>query len=99
MSVNSADFWNCIYLDLDIISIDEDDKKITIVHASRKEHLQDHIEWIKNRIYSSIDGRALWDQKDDLFPNLQFSDSVKNQLQSLSISNTNFQKCSHTFGN
>lgn len=27
VSVNSADFWDCSYLDLDFISIDEDDKK------------------------------------------------------------------------
>jgi hypothetical protein len=65
VSVNSAAFWDCSYLDLDIISIDEDDKKITIVHASRKEHLLDHIDWFKNRIHSNINGEALWNQKDD----------------------------------
>ncbi|MCX5935598.1 MAG: hypothetical protein NTU99_12605 [Pseudanabaena sp. LacPavin_0818_WC45_MAG_42_6] len=88
VSVNSAAFWDCSYLDLDIISIDEDDKKITIVHASRKEHLLDHIDWFKNRIHSNINGEALWNQKDDLFPNLQFCDSVKSQLESLSIGNS-----------
>ena len=88
VSVNSADFWDCSCLDLDVISIDEDDKNITIVHASRKEHLQDHIDWIKNRVHSSIDGRALWDQKDDLFSNIQFCDSVKTQLQSLLTGNS-----------
>ena len=84
VSLLSEICWDCSYLDLDVICIDEDDKKITIVHASRKEHLQDHIDWIKNRIHNSIDGRALWDQKDDLFPNLHFCSSVENQLQSLS---------------
>ncbi len=87
VSLLSEICWDCSYVDLDVISIDEDDKKIKIVHASRKEHLQNHIDWIKNRIHSNIDGRALWNQKDDLFPNLQFCSSVKNQLQSLSIGN------------
>jgi len=87
VSINSAAFWDCSYLDLDIISIDEDDKKITIVHASRKEHLQDHIDWFNNRIHSNIDGKALWNHKDDLFPNLHFCSSVENQLQSLSSGN------------
>ncbi len=87
VSLLSEICWDFSYLDLDAISIDEDDKKITIVHASRKEHLQDHIDWIKNRIHSSIDGRDLWEQKDYLFPNLHFCSSVENQLQSLSTGN------------
>jgi len=87
VSVNSAAFWNCSYLDLDIISIDEDDKKITIVHASRKEHLQDHIDWFDNRIHSNIDGKALWNQKDNLFPNLHFCSSVENQIRNLTTGN------------
>ncbi|MEE3718249.1 hypothetical protein V2H45_16035 [Tumidithrix elongata RA019] len=88
VSVTSASCWDCSYLDLDAISIDEDDAKITIVHASRKEHIQDHVEWIKNHVYGNIDGRDLWNQKEKLFPNLQFCASVEKQLQSLSIGNS-----------
>ncbi len=88
VSVNSSSCWDCSYLNLEVISIDEDDEKITIVHASRKEHLQDHIDWIKNRIHSNIDGEALWNQKGDLFPNLQFCSSVEKQLQNLLIGNS-----------
>lgn len=86
VSLTSKPCWDCSYLDLDVIRIDEDDEKITIVHASRKQHLQDHIEWIKTRLLTGIrDGTTLWNNKDELFPNLQFCDSVGEQLQNLRV--------------
>jgi len=86
VSLTSQPCWDCSYLDLDVIRIDEDDEKITIVHASRKQHLQDHIEWIKTRLLTGIrDGVTLWNNKDELFPNLQFCDSVGEQLQNLRV--------------
>ena len=88
VSTLSEACWDYSYLDLDVISIEEDDKKITVVHTSCKKHLQDHVEWIKIRLNSNIDGQALWNQKDELFPNLQFCDSVERQIQGLSIGNS-----------
>ncbi len=84
ISLRSKPCWDCSYLDLDLIRIDEEDEKITIIHASCKEHLQDHIEWFKARLRREVfNGAMLWDKREDLFPNLQFCDSVKYQLQKL----------------
>jgi len=88
ISLLSEACWDYSYLDLDVVSLEDDDKEITIIHASRKEHVQSHIDWIKTRLNSNIDGQALWNQKDELFPNLQFCDSVERQIQGLSIGNS-----------
>ncbi|MBW4521021.1 MAG: hypothetical protein KME16_15120 [Scytolyngbya sp. HA4215-MV1] len=88
VSLTSKPCWDCSYLDLDVIRIDGDDEKITTVHASRKEHLQDHIEWIKSRLLRGIhDGLTLWNNRNELFPNLQFCDSVGEQLKALRVGN------------
>jgi hypothetical protein len=90
VSLLSDNCWNCSHLNLDVVSIDADDENVLVVrHTSRKEHLQDHIEWIKGIIQDDlIDGAALWDKRGELFPNLQFCDSVKKQLENLRIGNS-----------
>jgi hypothetical protein len=89
ISLLSDNCWDCSHLNVDIISIDEDEERIAIVrHTSRREHLQDHIEWIEQTVSiqgNLIDGVVLWDRQYELFPNLQFCDSVKKQLESLRI--------------
>ncbi|MBL1175072.1 hypothetical protein [Pantanalinema sp. GBBB05] len=84
ISLRSKPCWDCSYLDLEIIRIDEEDEIIPIVHASCKEHLNAHFEWFKARSRKEIyDGATLWNKQDELFPNLQFCDSVKEQLYHL----------------
>lgn len=72
-------------MDLEVIRIDDDeDEKVTIIHASCKEHLKDHIEWFRDRLRKEVlDGATLWSKREELFPNLQFCDSVKDQLLNL----------------
>ena len=91
VSLLSDNCWDCSHLNVDIISIDVDEERIGVVrHTSRKEHLQDHIEWIKQTSIQDllIDGVALWNKRSELFPNLQFCDSVKKQLENLRIGNS-----------
>ena len=86
VSLLSDNCWDCSYLNVDIVSIDLDEERIAAVrHTSRKEHLQDHIEWIEQTSIQDrlIDGVALWNKRHELFPNLQFCDSVKKQLEDL----------------
>lgn len=83
ISLRSKPCWDCSYLDLDVIRVD-DEEKTTIIHASCKEHLQDHIEWFRDRVRREVlDGATLWNKREELFPNLQFCDSVEDQLQNL----------------
>jgi len=58
ISLLSEACWDYSYLDLDVVSLEDDDKKITVIHTSCKKHLQDHVEWIKIRLNSNIDGRV-----------------------------------------
>ena len=88
VSLISETCWDCSRLELEIRRLDanEDliDERLEIVHASRSNHVQEHAEWITNRIRSTVrDGLELWNRKDELFPNLIFCEAVGKQLQSL----------------
>jgi len=86
ISLRSKLCWDCSYLDLEIIHIDQDNEEVKIIHASLKNHIQDHIEWFQARLKKAreiFDGEGFWNKREELFPNLQFCDSVKDQLLSL----------------
>ena len=87
VSLLSDNCWDCSHLNVDVISADVDDESLSVVrHTSRREHLHAHIGWIKTIIQDNlIDGAALWNKRSELFPNLQFCDSVKKQLENLRI--------------
>lgn len=80
--------WDCNCLDLQVTKFDEDQNLIDIneeiKHASHRQHIKQHTEWIKNRIKNTVqDGIELWKLKEELFPNLKFCDDVYEQLQNL----------------
>ncbi|MEB3359487.1 MAG: hypothetical protein VKK04_22370 [Synechococcales bacterium] len=84
VSVRSMPCWDYSYLDLEIIHADEENDRGTIVHASCRKHVHDHLQWFESRLLQGIhNGVLLWDRRNDLFPNLQFCDSVKKQLADL----------------
>lgn len=88
VSLISKACWDCNRLELEVRRLDEHenliDERLEIVHASRSNHVQEHTNWINNRIRSKVsDGLDLWTRKDELFPNLIFCDAVTDQLQSL----------------
>lgn len=88
ISFNSQERWNHSKLELEITTLDENDKlineQVTVTHASCINHIQEHQNWINNRIRSTIsDGTELWNRKQELLPNLDFCDSVQKQLENI----------------
>ncbi len=88
ISILSESQWNFSRLNLDVITIDENeeliDEQIELCHISCRDHVQEHTDWIQNRIKIQIyDGVKLWKLKEELFPRLEFCDSVGKQLQNI----------------
>ncbi|MEC4866783.1 MAG: hypothetical protein SAJ11_11965 [Jaaginema sp. PMC 1078.18] len=94
ISLCSHEKWDCDRVILDINTIDEDnpDELISeqreIVHSSRSIHISTHANWIKTRSQTRIkDGNELWQRRNELFPHLEFCDSVETQICSLQTGN------------
>jgi len=92
VSLISETCWDCSRLELEMRRLDENedliDERLEIVHASRSNHVQEHAEWITNRIRTAVlDGSELWNRRKELFPSLEFCENVGKQIQSLSIGN------------
>ena len=89
ISFISDECWNCSSLEIQAQRINEENAEliheiIEILHASHKNHVQNHAEWIQNRIRNGvIDGEDLWDRRKELFPNLDFCDAVGKQLTNI----------------
>lgn len=88
VSLLSSSRWDCSRLELEVTQVDENeeliDKQVELVHASRGDHVQEHGDWIQNRIrIEVIDGLDLWNRKQELFPSLEFCENVGKQMQSL----------------
>ncbi len=88
VSLCSEAIWDCSCLTLNITQLDENDdlieEQVEIVHASRSEHIKEHNNWIKNRIRTGVrDGVDLWQRRDELFPHLEFCESVEPQICSV----------------
>jgi len=92
VSLISEARWDCNRLELEVRRFDENedliDERLEIIHASRRNHVQEHSDWINNRIRSRVvNGLELWNRKDELFPSLIFCEAVSEQLQSLGAEN------------
>ncbi|NJO62051.1 MAG: hypothetical protein HC836_28605 [Richelia sp. RM2_1_2] len=88
VSFNSETRWNCCYLSLEVVNISENQEIISetveILHASCRNHVRQHTDWIKNRIRKEVaNGEELWNKKEELFPNLEFCDDVYKQINCL----------------
>lgn len=72
---------------------DLEEDTVSVNHASRPEHLDHHIDWINEHIQDSIqDGNDLWFRRTDLYPSLDFCNSVSKQLRRLYFSNSVFRQ-------
>jgi hypothetical protein len=75
-------------LNLDDLEHDQDDLEtqlVGVIHASCREHVQNHARWIKrqlqeNKYALASDEISLWNHKEKLFPNLLFCSAVRRQL-------------------
>lgn len=64
------------------------EKQEEIFHASRREHLLEHVDWIKNRLRIQVsDGLELWNRRQELFPSLDFCEDVSKQIQNICSGN------------
>jgi hypothetical protein len=92
VSLCSGDQWDVSRLELEASFLEDDTSistaHVTVVHASKVDHVREHTGWIEDRLRTSVrDGRDLWARRDSLFPSLQFCDAVGDQLQSLTAGN------------
>lgn len=92
LSIQSEPRWESSCLVLEATWLDDEDNLnseiITVFHASKVEHLQEHTAWIQNRLKTGVrNGLDLWNRRDELFPSLEFCENVSQQIQSLSPSN------------
>lgn len=93
LSLASEQCWDCSRLQMEVRRLDENgeviDEIVDIIHASRSNHVQEHADWIKNRIRLGVrDGVELWNRREELFPRLEFCEDVGKQIQSLGIGNS-----------
>jgi hypothetical protein len=92
VSLCSGEQWDVAHLELEASYLGGDTnvstEQVTVVHASRVDHVLEHTIWIDDRLRTSVrDGVDLWARRDSLFPSLQFCDAVGDQLQSLTAGN------------
>jgi len=88
ISLNSESLWNCSRLELEVTKLDDKGNLIEereyVRHASHKNHVIEYDEWIKNRLQPrGINGIELWNQREQLFPNMTFCKAGNRQLQRL----------------
>ncbi|WP_026734050.1 hypothetical protein [Fischerella sp. PCC 9605] len=88
VSLLSEDCWDYNRLQIEFRRIDENseivEEIVEIIHASRRNHVQEHTNWIQERICKCVsDGVELWSRREEFFPNLEFCDVVGKQLQNI----------------
>jgi hypothetical protein len=63
-----------------------------VPHACQTAHLDDHAEWLRRtQSPPPVNGIELWREKTTLFPNLDFCDSVEEQLKPLGGNDRRFK--------
>lgn len=91
ISFLSEECWDCSRLELEYRWFNKNEELVyeivEVIHASRSSHVQEHIDFIqqiKERIREGVDdGVELWQRREELFPNLEFCETVKKQLENI----------------
>jgi hypothetical protein len=83
----SNEQWNVSRVSIEkswIVGEDVVTHAIDVQHACRSAHLEDHTDWLR-RVQSPppANGLHLWNERRQLFPNLDFCDSVERQVKIL----------------
>lgn len=97
VSLLSESKWDCSRLELQLRHLDDNEElieeSVEIPHASRSVHLGEHADWIKNRIRIILrNGSELWQRRSELFPHLEFCESVRPQVEILNATNPMFRQ-------
>lgn len=88
LSLRSDQRWDADYVELKVRHLDDSgelvEDTIELVHASRREHVRQHGNWIAQRHRTDVqNGMDLWDRRQDLFPRLTFCQDAEVQLVNL----------------
>jgi hypothetical protein len=87
VSLSSDDQWNIARIQVEKSWIDNQDvqsRTLSVQHACRVSHLDEHIEWLLEKEPSPpANGLELWDGRLSLFPSLDFCSGVESQIKSL----------------
>jgi hypothetical protein len=87
VSLLSADDWNVAKVRIERSWIEGDDVStvaLDVPHAGRCDHLGDNAEWLlRTQATPPKNGMQLWEQRDSLFPSLDFCESAEEQIKSL----------------
>src|SRR5690242_4766938 len=85
VSFSSENRWDTAAIELQKYWLEGDDvqrRSVTVVHASRTDHLVEHREWLRQREpLPPTNGAELWNRKDWLLPKLDFCESAEEQIK------------------
>lgn len=88
VSLDSEACWRSSHLELEIryLELDEFDQLVSglvqVKHACSLVHVREHSDWIKERTKIPVrKGLDIWDHRNELYPRLQFCESVGEQLK------------------
>ncbi|MFG2984432.1 hypothetical protein ACGFYQ_24775 [Streptomyces sp. NPDC048258] len=87
VSLPTGPRWTAPWLKVDYEILDEDGLTAGIAdvrHASENEHVQEHEGWIRTTAAAApSSGAQVWEERDTLFPHLQFVPGVEQNLREL----------------
>jgi hypothetical protein len=88
ISLPSEGCWNATLLPLNASWItgdgDIEEETVCVVHASQPVHMNEHREWIQDRLRSNVrDGNDLWNRRAELLPSLMFCEAAGHRIQGL----------------
>lgn len=87
VSLWSSDRWNAARVRIEKSWIEGEDVEthtLEVVHACQAAHLDEHLDWLR-QIQTPLptNGLQLWNQREALFPALDFCESVEDQVKAL----------------
>jgi hypothetical protein len=87
VSLLTANDWDVARVPIDKSWVDGNDIStvaLGVPHAGRCGHLDDHFDWLKrSHTPPPTNGGQLWNQRESLFPRIEFCESAENQIKSL----------------
>ena len=87
VSMNTAPIWAEAEIKGSYVSLEEEDRRVSIENCCLEEHVARLSEKEKSRLISMVSsGKELWEKREMLYPHLQFCNSVKKQLEEARLS-------------
>lgn len=88
LSLSSSEEWNTNSVEIEYSRLGEDEQFTrsteNVHHASTVQHVGENAAWIEERIRLGVrDGGDMWTRRNELFPSLDFCDSVRSQVEQL----------------